>query len=75
MRGSTRAGVAFATLRRGHVDAAQEQRQVRRAEFEAGLPRFVIDVRRGIEFLKSPGLEPLEARITLPSYLGRYKNA
>jgi hypothetical protein len=73
-RGSTGAGVALAALRRGHVDAVEEQGQVRRAEFEAGLPYFAIGAGCGIEFLKSAGLKPLGARITLPSYLGRYKN-
>src|ERR1700727_902160 len=69
IRGSTGAGVAFAALRRGHVDAGEKQRQVRRAEFEAGLPCFVIDAGRGIELLKGAGLEPLvpdDQTISLP---------
>ncbi|MEO8924136.1 MAG: hypothetical protein ABI330_15140 [Caldimonas sp.] len=63
------AGVSLAALGRGHVDAAHEQAQVCRGEFEAGLPCFAIDAGRGIEFLKSAGLEPLvpdDQTVSLP---------
>jgi hypothetical protein len=73
-RGSTGAGVTFAALRRGHVDAGEQQSQVRRGELKASLPRSVIGARRGIELLKGAGLESLDAGITIPSFLWRYTN-
>ena len=66
---STGAGVAFAALRCGHVDAGEKQSQVRRGELKAGLPRSAIGAGRGIEFLKGAGLESLvpdDQTVSLP---------
>jgi hypothetical protein len=68
-RESTSAGVTFASSRRAHVDAGEEEGQVRGGEFKTGLSRSAIVTSRGIEFLKSAGLESLvpdDQTVSLP---------
>ena len=59
-------GVADAASGRVQIDASQEG-----GEFGGG---HLDAIGGGGRNTESPALEPFEARITIPSYLGRYKN-
>ena len=67
LKGSFGPGVADAAAGRVQVDASQEG-----GEFGGG---HLDAIGGGGRNSEGPALESFEARITLPSYLGRYKNA